>query len=269
MKWSFLTTNYNKVDALEKSIPSMLKSLPSDGELVIVDGGSTDGSIEALKSFDDNRIRIIVEESNLGEGRQLAMNHCRGDAVVEHLDTDRVYGDLQEYMDLYLQLCEKHKNVFLMTLDSVYLTSPETSALIGGWPPIGRAEERVYTDRALSTSTITPKLYPKSVSSEIDTIDVSTWSDRVRKWKYEVRDNIRCGFSLPQIIRFHHYEFPIVKAFMADAIGVVAWWEAQGMKTYGRSRDSWRDFPSWESAIDLSEKADLIIPVTEEPGVDK
>ncbi len=34
MKWSFLTTNYNKADALGVSIDSMLQSLPEDGELV-------------------------------------------------------------------------------------------------------------------------------------------------------------------------------------------------------------------------------------------
>lgn len=252
MKWSFLTTNYNKADALDVSIESMLQSLPEDGELVIVDGGSTDGSIEKLREFEDSddRVRVFVEESNLGEGRQIAMEKCTGDAVVEHLDTDREYGDLQEYLDLYERLVDKHDNLFLMTLDSVYLTSPDVSEMMGGWPPISRAEERVYTDRAIETAGVTPRLYPSSRSEEIDTEDISTLGDRMNKWRYEIRDNVRAGFSLSQIVRFHHHEFPIWKALVADVIAVGGWWDARGMKRYGRDRKSWRDFPSWEYGID-------------------
>jgi glycosyltransferase involved in cell wall biosynthesis len=252
MKWSFLTTNYNKADALCISIPSMLRSLPDDGELVIVDGGSTDGSIEKLREFEksDDRVRVIVEESNLGEGRQIAMDRCTGDAVVEHLDTDREYESIQEYLSLYERLADEHEDLFLMTLDSVYLTSPTVSEMMGGWPPISRAEERVYTDRAIETDGITPRLYPSSRSEEIDTEDISTWRDRVNKWRYEVRDNVRAGFSLPQIVRFHHHEFSLLKALAADAIATVGWWDARGMVRYGRNRESWREFPSWEYGID-------------------
>lgn len=252
MKWSFLTTNYNKADALDVSIPSMLRSLPDDGELVIVDGQSTDGSIQKLRDFEDSyeRVRVIVEKSNLGEGRQIAMEKCTGDAVVEHLDTDRNYGELQEYLNLYDRLVDEYDNLFLMTLDSVYLTSPEVSKMMGGWPPISRAEERIYTDRAIQTADVTPRLYPSSRSEEIDTEDISTLGDRMNKWRYEVRDNIRAGFSLSQIVQFHHHEFPLWKALGADVVATVGWWDARGMKRYGRDRKSWRDFPSWEYGID-------------------
>jgi glycosyltransferase involved in cell wall biosynthesis len=252
MKWSFLTTNYNKADALGVSIDSMLQSLPEDGELVIVDGGSTDGSIEKLREFEDadDRVRVFVEESNLGEGRQIAMESCTGDAVVEHLDTDREYQNLREYLNLYESLADEHENLFLMTLDSVYLTSPDVSEMMGGWPPISRAEERVYTDRAIESVNVTPRLYPSSRSEEIDTEDISTIGDRMNKWRYEVRDNVRAGFSLSQIMRFHHHEFPLWKALVADVIAAVGWWDACGMTQYGRDRQSWRDFPSWECGID-------------------
>ncbi|MCG1003033.1 glycosyltransferase family 2 protein [Halobacterium noricense] len=245
----------------------MLESLPEDGELIIVDGGSTDGSIEKLQSFDDDRIEVIVEKSNLGEGRQIAMNRCSGDAVVEHLDTDRVYGDLTQYLDLYETLREEHPNLFLMTLDSVYLTSPEVSHQIGGWPPISRAEERVYTDRAITTEEITPRLYPESKSQEINTEDVSSIIDRLEKWKYEVRDNIRCGFSLRQIIRFHYHEFSLPKALVADTVGVLGWIEAQGMEEYGRDRLSWREFPSWEYR--LASDDEIVLDGPENFGWDK
>jgi len=178
------------------------------------------------------------------------MEKCSGDAVVEHLDTDRKYGDLQKYLDLYERLINEYDNLFLMTLDSVYVTSPEVSEMIGGWPPISRAEERVYTDRAIETDGVTPRLYPSSRSVEIDTEDVSTLGDRMIKWRYEVRDNVRAGFNLSQIVQFHHHEFPIWKALMADVIAAIGWWDARGMKRYGRDRQSWREFPSWEYGID-------------------
>ncbi|PSQ45210.1 hypothetical protein BRD17_02075 [Halobacteriales archaeon SW_7_68_16] len=252
MTWSYLTTNYNKADTLRESIPSMLDSLPEDGELIVVDGESTDGSIEVVRDLaaEDDRLELIVEDSNLGEGRQIAMDHASGDHVVEHLDTDRLYGDLTEYHDLYEALSEEHDDLFLMTLDSVYVTTPEVSAKMGGWPPISRAEERVYTDRAFRADDVTPRLYPKSVSEELPSDDVSTLPRRMRKWKYEVRDNVRCGFSLGQIIRYHHHEFSLPKALVADGIAAAGWWSARGMDEYGRNRSSWREFPSWEFGVD-------------------
>ena len=48
------------------SINSILNQTFLDFELILLDDGSTDGSLEVAKSFSDNRIRIISDGVNLG-----------------------------------------------------------------------------------------------------------------------------------------------------------------------------------------------------------
>ena len=49
MKYSVITINYNNKDGLEMTINSVLGQTFHDFEYIIIDGGSTDGSIEVIK----------------------------------------------------------------------------------------------------------------------------------------------------------------------------------------------------------------------------
>lgn len=268
MKWSFLTTNYNKGDTIDTAVTSMLRSLPEDGELIVIDGGSTDESLERLERITSEhpRVKFFVEPSNLGEGREIAVQKSVGDILVQHLDTDRRYDDFTEYLERYESLRGTHDNLFFMTLDSIYISSRDVHETIGGWPPLGRVEERVYVDRALQTDDVVPRLYPARHSEELPTRDVSSLRSRIRKWLRSTRDNLRCGFSYGQIARFHHHEFSLPKALVADIIALMGLWEARGSQSYGRNRRSWREFPSWEYGIEKHSEIVLDGPLRDEFG---
>ena len=49
MKYSIITINYNNRDGLEMTINSVLEQTYKDFEYIIIDGGSTDGSLEVIK----------------------------------------------------------------------------------------------------------------------------------------------------------------------------------------------------------------------------
>lgn len=52
MKFSIITVNYNNKDGLEKTIKSIIGQTFYDYELIIIDGGSNDGSADILKEYD-------------------------------------------------------------------------------------------------------------------------------------------------------------------------------------------------------------------------
>ena len=62
MKISVLVVTLNAGDALKKTINSILSQKDALFEIIVKDGGSSDGSIDGLP--DDERIRLIVEKDN-------------------------------------------------------------------------------------------------------------------------------------------------------------------------------------------------------------
>ena len=80
MKYSIITINYNNGKGLRNTIMSVVGQTFTDYEFIIIDGGSTDGSTEVIKEFDD-KIYFWVSESD--KGIYNAMNkgvaHAHGD----------------------------------------------------------------------------------------------------------------------------------------------------------------------------------------------
>ena len=72
-KISILLPVYNDELFIRKSISSVLSNTYKDYEIIIVNDGSTDNSLNELNYFDDNRIKIynkihsgLIETLNMG-----------------------------------------------------------------------------------------------------------------------------------------------------------------------------------------------------------
>lgn len=57
---------YNHVNYIGHAIDSVLKQTFADYELIIIEDGSTDGTREVLKRYTDPRIKMVLNEQNLG-----------------------------------------------------------------------------------------------------------------------------------------------------------------------------------------------------------
>ena len=69
---SVVMSNYNTpIKYLKESIDSVLNQTYSNFEFIIIDDGSTDDSLEFIKSYDDPRIKLIVNEGNIGLTKSL------------------------------------------------------------------------------------------------------------------------------------------------------------------------------------------------------
>ena len=54
MKLSIITITYNNADGLRKTLESVVAQTYRDFEQIIVDGGSTDGSVELIREYADS-----------------------------------------------------------------------------------------------------------------------------------------------------------------------------------------------------------------------
>jgi len=64
MKLSIITINYNDKEGLRKTIQSVLSQTFTDYEYLIIDGGSTDGSLDVIKEYEDKITYWISEKDN-------------------------------------------------------------------------------------------------------------------------------------------------------------------------------------------------------------
>lgn len=83
MKYSIITINYNNRDGLRKTIESVIHQTYHDFEYIVIDGGSTDGSVDVLKEYDKN-IDYWVSEPD--KGIYNAMNKGIAQAHGEYLN---------------------------------------------------------------------------------------------------------------------------------------------------------------------------------------
>lgn len=79
-----ILTTLNSERFVVRSIESCLNQTHQNLELLIVDGGSQDRTLEILGSYNDTRIRIIHQEDNTGKlpgALNLGMAHARGEFI--------------------------------------------------------------------------------------------------------------------------------------------------------------------------------------------
>jgi glycosyltransferase involved in cell wall biosynthesis len=77
--------------SLEESLDSLIKQLPDESEIVVVDGGSTDQSQDILEEYEQKYDVFryeISEEGTLGHDRNLGTDLAKGDVLFHKFDCD-------------------------------------------------------------------------------------------------------------------------------------------------------------------------------------
>lgn len=102
-KVSIVMPVYNCEDYLKESLDSVLRQTLQEWELLCVDDGSADKSLEILKQYQskDNRIRVYSQPNQgAGVARNLGLQHAQGEYIA-FLDADDYYYDADALAEMY------------------------------------------------------------------------------------------------------------------------------------------------------------------------
>lgn len=109
-KISIITPSYNHAQYIKAAIDSVLSQTFQDFEMIIVDDGSKDESVDLIKSYKDKRIKLYTFEEN--RGAVVATNYCISKASGEYitlLNSDDMF--LPEKLEKQFNYLENHKEI--------------------------------------------------------------------------------------------------------------------------------------------------------------
>ena len=93
IKFSIITVVYNARNTIEKTINSVLNQNYENTEYIIIDGGSTDGTIDVIQKYKD-RLAVFVSEKDRGifDAMNKGVGYASGD-VIGFINSDDWYNN--------------------------------------------------------------------------------------------------------------------------------------------------------------------------------
>ncbi|MFZ7133052.1 MAG: glycosyltransferase [Eubacteriales bacterium] len=170
VKVTVIVPVFNVEGYLYKCINSIVRQSLDEIELLLIDDGSTDGSLEIIKDFYrryPNKVRFIHKENEgVSQARNLGIIESKGDYIA-FVDADDW---LEEETLEYMYLCALEKNADLVLCDAKVIDA-YTGKITKMWKSgnLNEEAENIYRHKAL-VNTVLPapwgKLYRKNLFIE-------------------------------------------------------------------------------------------------------
>lgn len=118
-KVSVVIAAYNTEDYIAKAIESALAQTESNIEVIVVDDGSSDATVDVAKSFSDRRLKVMVNSRNMGQNAALnrALKVAQGQWIAP-LDSDDWYAP--DRLEKLLQIADA-ENADMIADDVYYI----------------------------------------------------------------------------------------------------------------------------------------------------
>lgn len=118
VKYTIAMCNLNNYPVIEQSISSIAEQVDDRFEILVIDDGSTDGSLEILHQLKNeyNQLRVIKgDNDNLAEARNHSLQESRGEYILESMDPDDRYRDgIQDFVYIFEQInCRIDEDIYL------------------------------------------------------------------------------------------------------------------------------------------------------------
>ncbi len=132
---------YNKEQHIGTTINTVLSQSFQDFEIVVVDDGSTDESIQRVKDIDDKRIRIISQENaGVAAARNTGIKEAKGEYIA-FLDADDEWQTY--YISIQMKLAETYPQCDVFATNYIFCDDKNklTNTIIRNLPFAGEEGE--------------------------------------------------------------------------------------------------------------------------------
>ena len=133
MKVSIITVCYNSAKTIETTIRSVLSQSFRDIEYIVVDGGSTDGTLDILSSY-SNQISNWISEPDKGiyDAMNKGIKLSNGD-IIATLNADDVYTDETIVAEMMKLIQNKESDAAYG--DLAYIAPKDNDRIVRLWKP--------------------------------------------------------------------------------------------------------------------------------------
>lgn len=132
MKISIITVSYNSADTIEKTFQSVKEQTYTDIEYIVVDGGSTDGTVDLIKDYGKTISKWISEPDNgLYDAMNKGIEMATGE-IVGLINSDDLFCDttaIEKVMNIFM----KQSNLDSVYADLFYVAQDDTDKIIRKW----------------------------------------------------------------------------------------------------------------------------------------
>ena len=128
--YSICVVNYNMGSVIEKALLSVLNQIDSNYELLVIDDGSNDNSVQILKHLSEKhkllRYKSVKRDSKrlLGETRNISIREARGRYVLLYIDADDLW---EPYILEFVKVFHKIKDSYG---ERIFLSGNQISCLL-------------------------------------------------------------------------------------------------------------------------------------------
>lgn len=134
MKISIVTATYNRAKTLRETLDSVLAQTHRDIEHIIVDGGSTDGTVELIKEYEaryNGRLKWVSEkDKGVYDAMNKGMKMATGD-LVGFLNSDDLYSDSHVLEDINRTM--ENTDVDCVFGDLILVSQNDTTKVVRYW----------------------------------------------------------------------------------------------------------------------------------------
>lgn len=139
---SYVLTTHNRVTFIENALVKLMPLVQENDELIVVDGGSTDGTLEILERFRP-RIDYLISESDLSatHAYNKGILQTRGKYVKLVTDDDEYHGDA---MEAAIRVMEENADIDILCCGGIRVVNGfERPVFVSPGSDYGKAPEDV------------------------------------------------------------------------------------------------------------------------------
>lgn len=154
-KYTIAVCHYNMKETVKESLLSIIKQVTEEYEVLVVDDGSDDGSVELLKELESSyeclRLELLEYDPSrhLGETRNISFEKSNGKYILTSLDADDRYSKgIKDFVNIYHQIEEQVDFTFCLNGNSISI-APRDLFLEYKWRNFKRAQDIDFWRRLL------------------------------------------------------------------------------------------------------------------------